>query len=510
MRMYVTGLPVDYKIEVERIGKLFFEEFTVVEDSVTADWTIDVQLHEEEQLAMQTTLTQQETEQVWTTSQTQEHADGQDEKQTKREIKRLLSTSLLQLLEQATGIIQPWGVLTGVRPTKLFHKQAEAGVGVDQIEQQLQQVHRVVPAKTALLREIVQQQHQAMPDLYHLADEVSIYIGIPFCPTKCAYCTFPAYAIQGRTGSVEAFLAGLHEEVEAMGQWLRQKGLRITTIYLGGGTPTSITAQQMDELFVHCEQAFPGFADVRELTVEAGRPDTLQPDKLAVLKKWNVDRISINPQSFEEETLKLIGRHHTVKETLEKFQLAREMGFDNMNMDLIIGLPGEGLETLRASLMQIEKLRPESLTVHTLSYKRGSHMSQNKQKYRVAGREEIAEMVKLARTFTHDLGYKPYYLYRQTNILGNQENVGYALPGKESLYNIIIMEEKQSIIALGCGAVSKMVAPGTGKITRWANPKEPNAYIESYPRHISGKIAALDEIYPYGVRIEKGVLDLKN
>ncbi|WP_054949173.1 coproporphyrinogen III oxidase [Numidum massiliense] len=416
-------------------------------------------------------------------------------REQRKRVKQAISRALLKVLEQATDVVQPWGVLTGVRPTKLLHAMLRQGHSFAEARDTLQRQFLLQPVKCALLEEIVTRQRAIVPDLYTLDREVSLYIGIPFCPTKCAYCTFPAYAIKGQSGSVEDFLAGLHEEIRAVGAWLKAHDIAVTTVYFGGGTPTSITAEQLEALFAELHHSLHGFDRVREWTVEAGRPDTIDEEKLGVLKKWHVDRISINPQSFKEETLQAIGRHHSVAETVEKYALAREMGMQNINMDLIIGLPGERRETFRQSLRVIAQLRPESLTVHTLSFKRGSRMTQNKRKYEVASAEEVAEMVEMAQKRTKEMGYVPYYLYRQKNILGNQENVGYAFPGQESLYNIMIMEERQTIIGLGCGAVSKIVPPGTAKIIRWPNPKEPRAYIKTYREMIPEKLAALTQAF---------------
>src|SRR5699024_7957943 len=240
---------------------------------------------------------------------------------------------------------------------------------------------------------------------------------------------------------------------------------------------------------------FPYMNDVREVTVEAGRPDTITPEKLQVLKKWNIDRISVNPQSYHEETLKAIGRHHTVTETIEKFQLSRQMGMNNINMDLIIGLPGEDREIFQHSLMETEKLMPESLTVHTLSFKRASEMTKNKQKYKVADRDEVIMMMEMAEKWTKEHHYQPYYLYRQKNILGNLENIGYSLVGQESLYNILIMEEMQTILGLGCGASSKFIHPQTGKIERFANPKDPTSYCNKYEHYIEEKVKRIVDLY---------------
>lgn len=494
----VFGVDDTFYRDIELIAGLFFSEAKVVTDAESQpDVDLFIRLEDRGDLVTAAVeMVDPDDGQRWTAVHTKQLSPTVTTgRERRKKVKQTISHAWLRVLQKATGVVQPWGILTGVRPTKLVHTLLLAGHGKEEVRRLLQSEYLIQPEKIALLEEIVDRQQTVLPDLYELDREVSLYIGIPFCPTKCAYCTFPAYAIQGRNGSVTAFLEGLHEEIAAVGDWLNDRGLPITTVYFGGGTPTSISAEQMDALFSQMKRSFHAFDGVREWTVEAGRPDTIDEEKLHVLKKWGVDRISINPQSFRNETLKTIGRHHTVEETLTKFALAREMGMNNINMDLIIGLPGEGLETFRENLRMIEQLKPESLTVHTLSFKRGSTMTQNKRKYRVANRDEVADMVNLAREWTKKAGYVPYYLYRQKNILGNQENVGYALPGHESLYNIIIMEERHTIIGLGCGAVSKIIPPRTSKVNRWSNPKEPQAYIDTYRTMIPEKLRALSEAY---------------
>ncbi|MBA4535649.1 coproporphyrinogen III oxidase [Bacillus aquiflavi] len=421
--------------------------------------------------------------------------DSNSEKEHFKQIKNAVLHVYLTLLQDSTGIIQKWGILTGVRPTKLLHQKIQAGINIQKAHHQLQEEYLISDEKLQLMERILQRQHTIVPDLYKLRNEVSIYIGIPFCPTKCAYCTFPAYAINGRQGSVNSFLGGLHYEMEKVGEWLKEKGIRMTTVYFGGGTPTSITAEEMDRLYEKMYHSFPYVNEIREITVEAGRPDTITTEKIAVLKKWNIHRISINPQSYIQDTLKAIGRHHTVEETIDKFHLARKMGMNNINMDLIIGLPGEGINEFAYTLAETKKLMPESLTVHTLSFKRASEMTKNKDKYKVASREEVKEMMAMAELWTKDNGYVPYYLYRQKNILGNLENVGYSLPGQESIYNIMIMEELQTIIGLGCGASSKFIHPQTGEITQLANPKDPKSYYESYKTYTEKKITILNQLF---------------
>ncbi|MFB4163726.1 coproporphyrinogen III oxidase [Alteribacillus sp. JSM 102045] len=422
-----------------------------------------------------------------------------NEKEIYKRTKQARTHLLVKLLNKWTSTTQPWGTLTGIRPTKLWHSLYQSGWEPTEIKGYLQNNYLVSESKAFLLENIARRQQKVLPDLYELHKGVSIYIGIPFCPTKCAYCTFPAYAINGRNGSVDEFLNGLHYEMEQIGKWLSRHRVPVTTIYFGGGTPTSISAEEMDELYTKMYEVIPNIDEVREITVEAGRPDTITPEKLKVLSKWNIDRISINPQSFDDQTLRAIGRHHSVEETKEKYELSRKMGMKNINMDLIIGLPGEGTNEMENSLKETEKLTPESVTVHTLSFKRASTMTKQKEKYKVAEKEEIQEMMKQTSDWMNAHDYYPYYLYRQKNILGNLENVGYSFEGKESLYNIIIMEEVQTIIGLGCGAASKWVDPFSKKISRFANPKDPVSYNNRFEEYTNKKLDALNELFKMSV-----------
>lgn len=488
----------DFQTEIYHMLKLFFEDVDASYEPLDApDYrlTIETVIQPQERTATVDILLEQSAPQSqWTKRESRPLAAGEGEAQ-RREVKRAVGAALLQVLQEATGLEQPWGILTGVRPMKLLHNMLRTR-SMDECRRVLRGDYLLAEHKIGLLTEIAERQLRAIPDLFRLEREVSLYIGIPFCPTKCAYCTFPAYDIRGNNGSVSAFLEGLHYEIRETGWWLRQAGLGITTVYWGGGTPTSITADEMDALFAELHDSFPGMERVRELTVEAGRPDTITADKISVMKKWNVDRISINPQSFTQATLDAIGRHHTVKETVEKYKLCRELGMTNINMDLIIGLPNEGIKELERSLCETEKLMPESLTVHTLSFKRASRLTQNREQFDVAERSEIQDMTRLAAEWTKSHGYHPYYMYRQKNILGNQENVGYALEGFDSLYNIVMMEERQTIIGLGCGAVSKIVH-GDETIERFPNPKEPAVYNSAYREYTEKKLNMLDEAYGF-------------
>ncbi|CEG29648.1 coproporphyrinogen III oxidase [Bacillus sp. B-jedd] len=497
MRITITGLSDErFERPLQLIANLFFEESEIYlnrkeESDISIAFTLD---YKGKELHVSGILVDDGDKQIEENHQAA--IDGSlSEKEQFKAVKNAVSQVYLKLLQELTGITQKWGILTGVRPTKLLHRKLRAGVEPEAAKRELAEEYLITPEKAELMQQIIDRQLDAIPDLYDLKKEVSIYIGIPFCPTKCAYCTFPAYAINGRQGSVNSFLGGLHHEMRAIGSWLKEQGITITTVYYGGGTPTSITAEEMDMLYEEMHSSFPDASQIREITVEAGRPDTITPEKLEVLKKWNIHRISVNPQSYIQETLKAIGRHHTVQETIDKFQLSREMGMDNINMDLIIGLPGEGTKEFTHTLNETEKLMPESLTVHTLSFKRASEMTKNRDRYKVADREEVEKMMGLAEEWTKSRGYKPYYLYRQKNILGNLENVGYSFPGQESIYNIMIMEEMQTIIGLGCGASSKFVHPVTGAISHFANPKDPKSYNDSFEHYTNEKIRILEELF---------------
>nr|WP_304214580.1 coproporphyrinogen III oxidase [Fredinandcohnia onubensis] len=498
MRILFKGLEDDrFMRPLQLITNLFYEESELsITELENPELLVDFQYeYNSPVITTHAILTDIKSGNEFKGSYRKEFPPFENDKELFKKIKNAVSHVYVMVMQDFTGITQPWGMLTGIRPTKLLHKKIREGKSHEVAHKELKEDYLITDEKLELMRQIVDRQLTMVPDLYQLQNEVSIYIGIPFCPTKCAYCTFPAYAINGRQGSVNSFLGGLHYEMREMGRWLKENHIHITTVYYGGGTPTSITAEEMDMLYEEMYQSFPDVKNIREVTVEAGRPDTITPEKLDVLKKWNIDRISINPQSYIQETLKAIGRHHTVEETVEKFHLARNMGMNNINMDLIIGLPGEGVEEFNYTLSETEKLMPESLTVHTLSFKRASEMTRNKKKYKVAGREEITEMMNNASTWTKEHGYVPYYLYRMKNILGNLENVGYSLPGQESIYNIMIMEEMQTIIGLGCGAASKFIDPVTGKITQFANPKDPKSYNDHFIEYTNKKIEILNDLF---------------
>ena len=311
----------------------------------------------------------------------------------------------------------------------------------------------------------------------------SLYVGIPFCPTTCLYCSFTSYPIgkwKGRTG---LYLEALFKELEYTAR--KMEGRPLDTVYFGGGTPTSLSAEDLEALLSRLEQLF-DLSRVLEFTVEAGRPDSITMDKLKVLRDHGITRISINPQTMNQKTLDLIGRRHTVEDVREKFHLARGLGFDNINMDLIVGLPEETLCDVKNTMEEIKALAPDSVTVHSLAIKRASRLNQWIQENGVSMLHNTDETMKIAAAGAEKLGMKPYYLYRQKNMSGNFENTGYARPGKYGLYNILIMEEKQTIVALGAGSITKRVFPD-GRIERCDNVKDVGLYIEKIDEMIKRK-----------------------
>ena len=393
----------------------------------------------------------------------------------------------LTFLEQEFNQQQAWGLLNGMRPNKLIHSMKKRHFTDMEIFTKIQERYLVRDEKINLLLNVANHQLKVIPDLYQLEKEVSIYIGIPFCPTKCTYCTFAAYAYEPHKKWVEPFLTSLLNEIEIIGDYLNANNIRVTSIYLGGGTPTMLNVQDIESTLQSISKYIIRRNPVREITVEAGRPDTLTKQKLELLKAFNVNRISINPQSFNQETLDQIGRYHSVAEVIDKFKLAKKVGLENVNMDLIVGLPNEEKEELSQSLAQIKKWQPESLTVHMLALKRKSEIAHDNKRSAVAQKNVLIEMAKMTYDFAEQEGYIPYYLYRQKSISGNMENIGYAKSGYECLYNIVMMEEAQTVLGLGVGASSKFLI---GESVH--NPKDLRTYIEGYEHYAKKKLELLE------------------
>ena len=403
-----------------------------------------------------------------------------------RGIKDTYKTLVYELLSAFTKATLPWGTLTGVRPAKIVMGQIERGHTPEQARDYLIRYYLVSEEKAALCSEIAVKE-KAILDRIDYEKGYSLYVGIPFCPSICAYCSFSSYPLSVWKDRVDEYLDALSREIRAGAKLM--SGRRPLTFYMGGGTPTTLTAGQMDRVLGELEESF-DFSDALEITVEAGRPDSITPEKLSVLRKHGIRRISINPQSMNQETLDLIGRRHTVQDVIRAFEMAREQGFDNINMDLIAGLPGEREEHMQRTMDAVCALRPDSITVHSLALKRAAFLNQNRELFPVAEAGEVNRMIAISRQCSAQIGLSPYYLYRQKNIAGNLENVGYAREGCEGVYNILIMEEKQTILALGAGASSKFVFPspdGTSRIERVMNVKSVSDYIGRIDEMISRK-----------------------
>ena len=389
------------------------------------------------------------------------------------DIKNAWKRRIYDELSAATGRQLPWGTLTGIRPTKLIMQKLEAGERPVQVAEEMRRSYYLDGEKLSLAIATAQKERAVLART-HGAEGFSLYAGIPFCPSRCAYCSFTAYPLAAFRDQVDSYLDTLIYEMEQSRPLFG--GRPLDMVHIGGGTPTSLSPAQLERLLTAIGRIFPA-GNLLEFTVEAGRPDSITADKLAVLKDHAVSRISINPQTMQQKTLDRIGRLHTVEDFLKAYDLARSMGFDNINMDLILGLPGETAADVEDTLRQLKPLEPDDLTVHALAIKRASRLRMEVAGTVVAGlgQKESDAMMRAASEGAAAMGLFPYYLYRQKNMAGNLENVGYASPGKEGVYNVLIMEEKQSILAVGAGNISKAVYPD-GRIERADNVKELGDY----------------------------------
>lgn len=410
--------------------------------------------------------------------------DDTNRKETKNSLKR----TLYRLLSEYTGVELPWGNLTGIRPTKIPMALLEEGKSEEEIARYMKETYFTSDEKIKLSIEIAERELELLHKLDY-EEGYSLYIGIPFCPTTCLYCSFTSYSLAAWKNRMDEYLDALEKELDYTAVKFAHK--KLNSIYVGGGTPTTLNPQQLDRLIRKIKCSF-DLSDLVEFTVEAGRPDSITREKLMVLRNHGISRISINPQTMKQETLDLIGRHHTVQQTIDSFNLARELGFDNINMDLIVGLPGESLSDVADTMEVIRKLAPDNLTVHSLAIKRAARLNIQRERYQDFEIVNTADHIALTSKVAEEMGLFPYYLYRQKNMAGNFENVGYAAPGKAGVYNVLIMEEKQSIVACGAGASTKRVwvqpnPDGTHRIERAENVKDVAQYIARIDEMIERK-----------------------
>lgn len=396
---------------------------------------------------------------------------------TKNDLKRNIYINLLKLGNKEL----PWGTLTGIRPTKIVMEMLENDMSLEDIKKHLKEVYLVSDKRIKLCTDTAKNEFNILKKIDY-KNGYSLYIGIPFCPTRCLYCSFTSYSIAQWKKDTDTYVEALCKELLAVSKMY--KGKKLQTVYMGGGTPTSLEGYQLSKILSVVKKNF-DLSNLLELTVEAGRPDSITREKLEALKEVGVDRISINPQTMQQKTLDLIGRYHTIEDIFESYKLAREVGFENINMDFIIGLNGEILEDVIDSFTKVKSFAPESITIHSLALKRAARLN-TENKREIMDNDLILSMINTATDTCADLGLEPYYLYRQKNMAGNLENIGFSKPGKECLYNILIMEEKQTIIACGAGTSSKIVF-GDGRIERIENVKDPKLYIERLDEMIMRK-----------------------
>lgn len=413
--------------------------------------------------------------------------DISEPEEERKNQKNCLKRGLYHILSEKTGKVLPWGTLTGIRPTKIPYAMLENGKSEEEISDFMKDTYLTGEEKIRLSIEIAKRERELLKHIDY-RDGYSIYIGIPFCPTRCLYCSFPSYPLKAWERRVDSYLDALCQEIEAVSKMMQ--GKHVNTVYLGGGTPTTLNPVQLERLLIKLTDTF-DWKENQEFTVEAGRPDSITREKLMVLKRYGVDRISVNPQTMNQKTLDLIGRQHTVEQTKEAFWMVRECGFTNINMDVITGLLGETKEDMEHTMQELTKLKPDSVTVHSLALKRASRLNERKEDYADYIRFNNDAITAMMEQYARGMGLVPYYLYRQKNMIGNLENVGYALPDKAGIYNILMMEEKQTIVALGAGSISKRVYPD-GRIERCENVKDVAQYIERIGEMIERKLVLLN------------------
>jgi len=396
-----------------------------------------------------------------------------DKVETDRALQRCLKNAFYRAGAAALGREPPWGALTGVRPVKIPTKVLRRGGSLSQADAVLKD-YRVAPLRRKLALACAQRTVEAEQSLS--PDEVSLYVGVPFCPTRCSYCSFISADVHRALSLVEPYAQALEREISALAQAVRRQGTKVRTVYWGGGTPTTLSPALLDRLLTRLEVEL-DLSRLTEYTVEAGRPDTVTAEKLAALAAHGVGRISVNPQSMSDAVLKAIGRSHTAADILTAYDLARHGGPFDINMDLIAGLPGDTVAGFRSTLEQVLALAPENITVHTLALKKGAALAQTGTPLPTG--EEVSAMLDAAWSALEGAGYRPYYLYRQKYMSGGFENVGWCRPGKENLYNICMMEELHTVLSLGCGGVSKLIDRAKGSLVRVSNPKYPQEYIQT-------------------------------
>lgn len=423
------------------------------------------------------------------------YKDYQRKEKISEEKKHSIRRFIFICLRELTNDIYPWGILIGIRPSKIALKLLKEGNTEEEVINIFKERYLAHEDKAKLCIDVARAEERIVNKD---KNNIAVYIGMAFCPTRCVYCSFTANPIAAHKKMVMPYIEALIKEINGISSYIKEKNLNIESVYFGGGTPTSVNDEEFAMVMKEIYDNFIKDNNVKEFTVECGRPDSINKNKLQTMKDYKVNRISINPQTMNDKTLKLIGRNHTSEDIIEKFNMARNLGFEHINMDLIIGLPGEGYEEFLNTKNEIIKLKPDSITIHGLALKRGSAMYENfvlKKGIEVTLQDEIIKMYAETKNLGDSLGLSPYYMYRQKNMVGNMENLGYAKKGKECIYNIQMIEEKQTIIALGAAAVSKVVFLEEDRLERFPNLKDLHEYIRRIDEMIKRKKGLLDTLY---------------
>lgn len=489
MIIYTNNLPFEY--ELEKLTRLFFPfekiEFSYAQPEITNEFFAVAQILEENERFRLITSVGLNGKTV--DGSTLFDAASSKDPNKEKDLERALAVELFKCYSEITNYTPKWGILTGIRPAKLYRRFAEL-LGDEQATEFFKKDFCVSNKKLELLKETAISEE----DIIHKSGKksVSIYISIPFCPSRCSYCSFVSHSVERAKNLIPQYLDFLLKEIASTAEIVKKLGLEVMTVYVGGGTPTTLSAEQLTLLLKTIHSCFGKTFD--EFTVEAGRPDTITREKLVALKNGGVTRISINPQTMNDSVLINIGRKHNTKQTIDAFNLARECGFDNINMDLIAGLPGDTLESFKNTIDSVVELNPESVTVHSLSLKRSSGMGQDKELSYLKDGIFAGEMVDYAEGKLKSVGVLPYYMYRQSKTVGNLENVGYAKKGYEGLYNVYIMDETHTILACGASAVTKLKSVSDGQIERIFNYKYPYEYISRFDEMIDRK-KRVEEFY---------------
>ena len=463
-----------FKYELEKIARLFlpFEKFQFVENANRTEEGIFTVLTDNGEAEIYVNIGGQvDVKKV--------SVKDLDEKG----IELKMAVMLFDILKKQTGYNSPWGIVTGIRPAKLMTRLAEDSSFLE-AEKYFRETLLVSDEKIKLCSQCAKSEEEIIG--MSTADSFDLYISIPFCPSRCSYCSFVSHSVEQAKILIPQYIDLLSKEIEQTAEIAKKLSLKLRTVYIGGGTPTSINEEQLEKIVSAVKKNF-DLSDIWEYTVEAGRPDTVTLEKLDVLKKGGVTRISINPQTMNNEILTKIGRRHTAEQTVKAFKLAREVGFDNINMDLIAGLPNEDAESFKNTIKKILELNPESVTVHSLAMKRASNLTKANMQFVAEQGGIAAEMQGYGYEKLLNNGYLPYYMYKQSKTVGNLENVGYSKKGFECLYNVFIMDETHTVLGCGASAVTKLKSPYKNKIERIFNYKYPYEYINDFETIIQRK-----------------------